>query len=107
MDTVTITRTRIVIIPRDARLMLRSRKPTVKVSDHEREAEQNRERQERWRERQIDPRRSGIVEWGGAVLTMLIETEHLSDDQADDPKAVTKAITEMLQAAAEAQTWKK
>ena len=106
-DTITITRTRIVISPRAAQLMLRSRKPTIKVTDYEREAAQNRERQARWREREIDSTRSGIIEWSEAVLDMIVETEYLDEDKTDDPKAVAKAITEMLQDAAEAKAWKK
>jgi len=104
-DTITVTRT--VISPRAGQLMLRSRKPTISVSDHERETAQNRERQERWRERQADSKRGGFVEWSEAVLDMIVETEYIDDDKTDDPKAVAKAISEMLEDAAKAQAWKK
>ena len=109
MDDTTTTRPRIhiVITPRAAQRALRSRKPTVKVSDHEREAALGRERQDRWRGRQIDSKSCGVVEWNGAVLNMLVETGYLDDSDAGDSKTVAKAITEMLADAAKAQAWKR
>jgi len=106
-DTTTRPRIHTVLSPPAAQLMLRSRKPTVKVTDHAREAEQNRDRQGRWRERQIDSKSCGVIDWSGAVLTMLVETGYIEDGDTGDSRTVAKAIGEMLEEAAEAKAWKR
>jgi hypothetical protein len=106
-DTKTRERIHVTISPRAGQRVLRSRKPTVKVSDHEREAALGRERQDRWRGRQIDSKSCGVVEWSGPILTMLIETGYIEDSDAGDSKTVARAIGEMLADAAEAKAWRK
>jgi hypothetical protein len=78
-----------------------------RFSDHEREAALGRERQDRWRGRQIDSKSCGVVEWSGPILTMLIETGYIEDSDAGDSKTVARAIGEMLADAAEAKAWRK
>jgi hypothetical protein len=106
-DTTTRPRIHITISPRPVQVTLRSRKPTIKVSDHEREAALARERQDRWRERQIDSKSCGVVEWSGVVLNMLVETGYIEDGDTGDSRTVAKAIGEMLEEAAEAKAWKR
>jgi hypothetical protein len=94
------------VSPKVGQLMLWSRKPTIKLSDHELVAEQAAARQDRKRERLIDSKTSGgHVEWDEDVLTMLVEMGHIQKNERDDSKIVTKAINDMLTEAA--QAWKK
>jgi hypothetical protein len=95
-----------VLTPPARQLRLSSIHPSRKRTDHAREAELNRDRQDRWRERQIDSKScGGTVEWGGDVLTMLIEMGQIQDDETGDPKVVARAISDMLEEAA--QAWRR
>jgi hypothetical protein len=95
------------ICPPAAQLELSSLHPSRKRTDHAHVAEQNRDRQARWRERDIDSKSCGVVDWSGAVLTMLVETGYIEDGDTGDSRTVAKAIGEMLEEAAEAKAWKR
>jgi hypothetical protein len=98
----------IMIMPPAGQLTISSsRGPRREHTDREREAQMNRERQARWRERDIDSKACDVVEWSGDVLTMLVETEYLDDSETGDSKAVAKAISEMLEDAAVEKAWRK
>jgi hypothetical protein len=95
------------VCPPAAQLRLSSLHPSRKRTDHAHEAEQSRERQARWRERDIDSKSCGVVEWSGPILTMLIETGYLDDVDTGDSKTVARAIGEMLADAEEEKAWRK
>jgi hypothetical protein len=87
----------IVLSPPAAQLTLSSRRSTLRRTDREHEAELNRVRQDRWRERQYDnPRTCYIVEGDGDMLNALVRWGRILDHEAGDPKIVGKAIGEVM-----------
>jgi hypothetical protein len=104
----------IVITPPTTQLRLSSHKPKREHTDHERDAQRNREAVERWRERQYDitkdgkkkshPRSCCTTVYDGDVLDMLVGMGQILDHETGDPKIVGQAISDMLAEAA--QAWK-
>jgi hypothetical protein len=101
-----------VIVPRAAQLVISSRHPKREHTDHERDAQLNREAVNAWRERQYDkqhknkinPRACYTVEGDGDLLNMLVGMGQILDSETGDPKIVGEAISDMLAEAA--QDWK-
>ena len=98
--------------PPAAQLKLSGPRPSRKRTDHEREAQMNREAQDRWRGRQYDkqrpntinPRVCYTIEIDSGVLDMLVDTGQILDHETSDPKIVGETISEMLAEAVKA--WK-
>jgi hypothetical protein len=83
----------IILTPPAAQLTLSSRHPKRERTDHEHEAELNRNRQDRWRERDaMQLSCGGTVTWSGDVLTMLVGMGQIQDNETDNPKIVSQAI---------------